>query len=357
MLERRLVTLRTEGNQNNEVGLPLTVLRLGPEHAAAVLEMGMYVGGEIRELAAIGLPEIGIVTAVQPVHLSRIGSLDGDRGRQGRAGRGAARRPPTAASRSSTPTTSGCAGWPARTQRPRRRPTASPTTPTCARTTSSRAGSTGMRSGSVTPAGERAVDDPGARAPRRAQRAGRRRPPGWPRASASTTIVPGLAAPSRAAHRSIGDPRRRRGDRRRQLQRLARARCIAALELLAGLPAARRIAVLGEMRELGDAHDAGHLEVGEAAGAAARRCSSSSTASRAAPAAGIVDGALAAGLPAGSVIAVADAADAVPAAHAHRPAGRRRAGQGVAWRRARARRRRPRRGARRRGAGPVNRWS
>ena len=36
----------------------------------------MYVGGEIRELAAIGLPEIGIVTAVQPVHLSRIGSLD-----------------------------------------------------------------------------------------------------------------------------------------------------------------------------------------------------------------------------------------------------------------------------------------
>ena len=76
VLERRLVTLRTEGNQNNEVGLPLTVLRLGPEHAAAVLEMGMYVGGEIRELAAIGLPEIGIVTAVQPVHLSRIGSLD-----------------------------------------------------------------------------------------------------------------------------------------------------------------------------------------------------------------------------------------------------------------------------------------
>ena len=56
MLERRFVTLRTEGNQNNEVGLPLTVLRLGPEHEAAVLEMGMYTGGEIRELAAIGRP-------------------------------------------------------------------------------------------------------------------------------------------------------------------------------------------------------------------------------------------------------------------------------------------------------------
>ena len=36
----------------------------------------MYVGGEIADLAAIGLPEIGVVTAVQPVHLSRIGSLD-----------------------------------------------------------------------------------------------------------------------------------------------------------------------------------------------------------------------------------------------------------------------------------------
>jgi len=76
VLERRFRTLRTEGNQNNEVGMPLTVLRLGPEHQAAVLEMGMYTGGEIRDLAVIGRPRIGIVTTVQPVHLSRIGSLD-----------------------------------------------------------------------------------------------------------------------------------------------------------------------------------------------------------------------------------------------------------------------------------------
>ena len=42
VLGRRFTTLRSEGNQNNEIGLPLTLLRLGPEHEAAVLEMGMY---------------------------------------------------------------------------------------------------------------------------------------------------------------------------------------------------------------------------------------------------------------------------------------------------------------------------
>ncbi|MCI0345947.1 MAG: UDP-N-acetylmuramoyl-tripeptide--D-alanyl-D-alanine ligase, partial [Chloroflexi bacterium] len=69
-------TLKNEGNLNNEIGLPLTILRLGPEHDAAVLEMGMYVGGEIADLARLARPAIGVVTAVQGVHLSRIGSLD-----------------------------------------------------------------------------------------------------------------------------------------------------------------------------------------------------------------------------------------------------------------------------------------
>ena len=49
---------------------------MGPEHEAAVLEMGMYVGGEIAELARIARPRIGVVTAVQPVHLARIGSIE-----------------------------------------------------------------------------------------------------------------------------------------------------------------------------------------------------------------------------------------------------------------------------------------
>jgi UDP-N-acetylmuramoyl-tripeptide--D-alanyl-D-alanine ligase len=76
VLAARFRTLRNEGNLNNEIGLPLTLLRLGPEHQAAVLEMGMYVGGEIADLARMAQPRIGVVTAVQAVHLSRIGSIE-----------------------------------------------------------------------------------------------------------------------------------------------------------------------------------------------------------------------------------------------------------------------------------------
>lgn len=69
-------TVRTEGNQNNEIGLPLSLLRIGPEHANVVLEIGMYTGGEIAHLAELARPEIGVVTAIQGVHLSRIGSIE-----------------------------------------------------------------------------------------------------------------------------------------------------------------------------------------------------------------------------------------------------------------------------------------
>lgn len=68
-------TLRSEGNQNNEIGLPLTLLRLERDHRALVLEMGMYAGGEIADLARLAKPRIGVVTAVHGVHLSRMGSI------------------------------------------------------------------------------------------------------------------------------------------------------------------------------------------------------------------------------------------------------------------------------------------
>ncbi len=76
VLSQRWTVLRNEGNENNEVGLPLTVLRLLPTHEAAVLEMGMYTAGEIALLSGIARPRIGVVTAVRGTHLSRAGSIE-----------------------------------------------------------------------------------------------------------------------------------------------------------------------------------------------------------------------------------------------------------------------------------------
>jgi UDP-N-acetylmuramoyl-tripeptide--D-alanyl-D-alanine ligase len=69
--------LRSEGNRNNLVGLPLTLLGLDAGHEVAVVEMGMSRAGEIRRLAAIAAPHIGVVTNVGPVHLEGVGGLAG----------------------------------------------------------------------------------------------------------------------------------------------------------------------------------------------------------------------------------------------------------------------------------------
>lgn len=69
-------TLKTEGNLNNEIGLPLTLLRLEESHVAACVELGMNHLGEIARLTAIAEPAAGVVTCVQPVHLEGLGSLE-----------------------------------------------------------------------------------------------------------------------------------------------------------------------------------------------------------------------------------------------------------------------------------------
>jgi UDP-N-acetylmuramoyl-tripeptide--D-alanyl-D-alanine ligase len=76
VLSTRYRVLKSEANYNNEVGLPLTLLRLTERHQRAVLEMGMYALGEIRTLCEIARPQIGIVTNVGPSHLERLGSLE-----------------------------------------------------------------------------------------------------------------------------------------------------------------------------------------------------------------------------------------------------------------------------------------
>jgi UDP-N-acetylmuramoyl-tripeptide--D-alanyl-D-alanine ligase len=68
--------LASEANLNTEIGLPLMLLRLGSTQRAAVLEMGMYVSGDIKLLAEIAEPDIGVVTTVAPVHLERMKSVE-----------------------------------------------------------------------------------------------------------------------------------------------------------------------------------------------------------------------------------------------------------------------------------------
>src|SRR6266478_5679689 len=77
VLSTRYRVLKSEGNFNNHFGLPLMLLKLEPEYDVAVIEMGMSHVGEIRALAKIALPEMGVVTNVAAVHLEFFDSLAG----------------------------------------------------------------------------------------------------------------------------------------------------------------------------------------------------------------------------------------------------------------------------------------
>lgn len=76
VLSQRYTTLKNPGNFNNEIGLPLTLLSLSEGHQRAVLEMGFYVAGEITFLCDLALPQVGVVTNVGPVHAERAGSIE-----------------------------------------------------------------------------------------------------------------------------------------------------------------------------------------------------------------------------------------------------------------------------------------
>ena len=76
LLGARFRVLKSEGNFNNEYGLPLTLFKLDESHEAAVLEMGMSRRGELARLAEIARPDVGVVTRVSPAHLEFFSSVD-----------------------------------------------------------------------------------------------------------------------------------------------------------------------------------------------------------------------------------------------------------------------------------------
>ena len=293
VLGAAMPTLRNEGNLNNEIGLPLTVLRLRSQHRAAVLEMGMYVGGEIRDLAAIGRPEIGIVTAVQPVHLSRIGTIEAVERAKGELVEALP--------------DDGVAILNADDERVRRmaaRTRARVRTYGFATDADVRAddvasrGADGMSFRLLADGAALAVTIPtlGRLAVHNAL------------AAAAAGLAAGLSPDAIGAALATGWSAPHRGQLVRaggitivdDSYNASPASVAAALELLAGLDG-RRIAVLGEMLELGAEHGSGHRATGEAAAAVVDRLVVVGDGASA-----IADGALAAGMPLPSVVRVPD---------------------------------------------------
>ena len=77
VLAQKYKVLKTEGNFNNEIGLPLTILKIRKEHEVAVLEMGINHFGEMDRLGAIAKPDLGIITNIGQCHLEFLGSREG----------------------------------------------------------------------------------------------------------------------------------------------------------------------------------------------------------------------------------------------------------------------------------------
>ena len=77
VLSQKYNTLKTNGNFNNELGLPLTIFRLRDEHEIAVLEMGINSFGEMTRLSAIAKPDIAVITNIGLCHLENLKSRDG----------------------------------------------------------------------------------------------------------------------------------------------------------------------------------------------------------------------------------------------------------------------------------------
>ena len=77
VLSEKFCVQKTAGNFNNELGMPLTLLSIGPEHQAAVVEMGINHFGEMDRMAQVARPDIFVITNIGPCHLEFLGDLHG----------------------------------------------------------------------------------------------------------------------------------------------------------------------------------------------------------------------------------------------------------------------------------------
>jgi UDP-N-acetylmuramoyl-tripeptide--D-alanyl-D-alanine ligase len=77
LLAPKLVTVASRANHNTEIGLPLTLCRIEPDTRAVVCEMGMRGTGQIAYLTAIARPDVAVITGIGPVHLEQVGSIEG----------------------------------------------------------------------------------------------------------------------------------------------------------------------------------------------------------------------------------------------------------------------------------------
>lgn len=77
VLEQKYCVLKTEGNFNNEIGLPLTIFKIREEHEVAVLEMGISDFGEMHRLADMAQPDVCVITNIGVCHLENLGDRDG----------------------------------------------------------------------------------------------------------------------------------------------------------------------------------------------------------------------------------------------------------------------------------------
>lgn len=77
ILSQKMEVLKNEGNFNNQVGLPLTILKLRQKHQAAIVELALSRPGELRRLVEISSPQIGVITNIGPTHLETLGTIQG----------------------------------------------------------------------------------------------------------------------------------------------------------------------------------------------------------------------------------------------------------------------------------------